>query len=141
MSAEKKRILDMLAEGKINAEESMLLLDQLDSPEVPGPTGVDMATGERMLRVRIYVKEAQGEAKDPVQVNVNLPLKVARAAGKLISSGLPAQARDAMEVNGIDLSSLNWGELIDALADTGGDIVNITQDGEDNQVMVRVYVE
>lgn len=143
MSEERKRILDMLADGTITVDEAMMLLGEVESPAreaAPEERPVyPKRTGDnRMLRIRVMIAE-EGQDK-PTNVNVNLPLKVARVVGQIVNM-LPEAARDALDDKGIDLSSIDWDDMIDALADTGGDIVNVTQEDEDEQVVVRIYVE
>lgn len=143
MNEDKKRILDMLAEGKLTSDEAMTLLEQFgENANTPAPVySPDTATEgkDRMLRVRVTAMEA-GKSK-PIHVNINLPLKAARIAGRFIKSAMPHSAQEAMREEGIDLASLDLEGLIDALEDTGGDIVNVTHDGDDESVVVRVYVE
>lgn len=143
---DRKRILDMLADGRINAEEAAMLLDQLPGAKgTPPPvyhadeTAARVGDGRRMVRVRVHAIE-EGNAS-PTVVNINLPLKAARIAGALIEKALPNQARDALMAEGIDLREMNLVELIDVLAEAGGDIVNVTHEGTGEQVAVRVYVE
>jgi hypothetical protein len=98
MSEDRKRILGMLAEGKITADEADLLLDSLDSPadassepstepssSADWPTGPS-ATGTPKF---LYVKVTGG--KDAVDVKV--PLSVLRTGLKLTSL-IPPQAMD-----------------------------------------------
>lgn len=89
MNEEKKKILQMLSEGKIKAEEAALLLEQLESPRREDAPG---RTDEKMLRVRISASEPGRET--PVQVAVNLPLKAARLAGQILPSLIPRSARE-----------------------------------------------
>lgn len=149
MNEDKKRILDMLAEGKLTPDEAMLLMDQLEDktatpappvfrPEAPAPAP-QKAGREKMFRVLVNVNN--DEMRKPMNVNINLPLKAARIAGDIVTRVMPEQARDALEDEGIDLTALDIGALIDALEETGGDIVNITHDGDEDQVTVRVYIE
>ncbi len=91
-----------------------------------------------MLRVHVTAYE-QGKEK-PTLVNINLPLKVARIAGRLVTSMMPESARVAMAEQGISLADINFDEMIDALEDTGGDIVNVTSEEEGENVLVRIYV-
>ncbi len=97
MSEDRKRILGMLAEGKITAEEAETLLDAVHSAAVsepaPEPVSSDewpegpSATGAtpRFL----YVKVTGGADK----VDVKIPLAVLRAGLKLTSL-IPSQALD-----------------------------------------------
>lgn len=97
MSEDRKRILAMLAEGKITAEEAEMLLDSIASPtegaaaatapstSAEWPTGPS-ATGTPKF---LYVKVTGG--KDTVDVKV--PLAVLRTGLKLTSL-IPPQAMD-----------------------------------------------
>ncbi len=145
MNEEKKRILEMLGEGKITAEEAAMLLDAL-SDEKPGAkdgakgnsTPARMQTEPRLLRIRVLAYE---DGKDkPVNVTVNIPLNAAKFAAKLLRY-LPDDAVYAMEQKGVNLAEIDWEEMIDSLKDTGGDIVNISVDDDDNRVYVHIYVE
>lgn len=136
---ERMRILSMLGEGKITAEEARLLLDQLEGAREASPAAPTAPRAGKMFRMRVNVVE-EGNAR-PTDVNINLPLKVARIAGQVITRMMPDAARDALEDKGIDLEGLDLVELIDAIADTGGDILNVAHEDEESQVAVRVYVE
>lgn len=137
MNEEKKKILQMLSEGKIKAEEAALLLEQLESPRREDAPG---RTDEKMLRVRISASEPGRET--PVQVAVNLPLKAARLAGQILPSLIPRSAREEIRARGdAGWLEMDFGALADALSETGGDIVRIETEGEDEKVLVRVYVE
>lgn len=141
MSEERKRILDMLADGKISAEDAMKLLEEVEAPAPPPvySPAKQPESAEKMFRVRVV---AYGDDNPkPVNVTVNLPLKAARIAGRMIMTMMPREAQDALADKGIDLAGMDIVGLIDALEETGGDIVNVTaEDGED-QVLVRIYVE
>lgn len=136
MNEEKRKILDMLAEGKLTAEEAAMLLDQFSDD---GPTAVFVRPNPgRMLRVRVDIVE-RGRPT-PTHVEVNLPLAAAKALGQL-SVLMPEQAKDAARKEGFDFAALDLNALIDSLAETGGDIVTVTHEDEDDQVNVRVYIE
>ena len=122
-----------------------MLLEQVDGAETavtPPPVyrPAEMIGGKgRMLRVRVIIIE--GGNPKPTNVNVNLPLKAAHSLVRLVQTVMPNQARDAMAAEGIDLSAMDLEGLIESLAETGGDIVNVTHEDEEDQVMVRVYVD
>lgn len=141
MTEEKKRILEMLDNGTITTDEARMLLDEFaekSAPPVFSPDTVYPDSTERMLRIRV---DATEEGQSPTRVNVNLPLKAVRIASRLVMVCMPHEARSAMAAEGIDLSAMDLEALIDALEDTGGDIVNITHDDEKEHVVVRVYVQ
>ena len=121
MDEERARILQMISEGKITAQEGARLLNALrgasDAPQPP------RAGTARWFRVRV-TDIATGRTK----VNVNLPLS-------LVKAGLKMGARFAP-----DMEELDWEELTVAIQEgASGKIVEVedTADGE----RVEVYVE
>jgi hypothetical protein len=96
MSDEKRRILNLLAEGKINVTEAEGLLNAL------GERG-DKATeensakemGRRPSCLRILVEDC-GSGKEGDKVNVKIPLQLIRAGMKL-GSILPGKTREKID--------------------------------------------
>ena len=129
----------MVAAEMITTEEAALLLDQIGEPRIVSSKTMGSAQEGRMLRVRMEMLEESRQ--QPTHVNVNLPLKAAKLASGLIQKTMPTAARDAMRKEGVDLNDMDLVELIDAIADTGGDIVNIAIDNEKSKITVRIYVE
>ena len=95
MSEDRKRILGLLAEGKITADEADALLDALSSsaeastPGVPvpasnWPTGPSMTGTPKFMYVKVTGKDT---------VDVKIPLALLRAGLKLTSL-IPPQAMD-----------------------------------------------
>jgi hypothetical protein len=121
MSEERARILQMISEGKITAEEGARLLSALSgASDTPQPSRAGTA---RWFRVRV-TDMATGRTK----VNVNLPLS-------LIKAGLKMGARFAP-----DMEELDWEELTLAIQEgASGKIVEV-EDEEDGE-RVQVYVE
>jgi hypothetical protein len=124
---ERLKILKMIQEGKITAEEGAKLLKALTSssqkprrPQTPRQTG-----GARWLRVRV-TDMSTGKSK----VNVNLPLK-------LVDAGLNIAAQFApedIEVEGL-MDAVN-----EAINDNLiGKIVDVV-DGEDGE-HIEVFIE
>jgi hypothetical protein len=114
MSEDRKRILGMLAEGKITADEAEMLLDSIDSPAEEASaatapsTSADWPTGPSATGTPkfLYVKVTGG--KDTVDVKV--PLAVLRTGLKLTSL-IPPQAmdqiNDSMSEHGMSLDFNN----------------------------------
>ncbi len=90
MSQARRRVLEMLAAGKVSVTEAERLLDALEPPAAP-----QEREGGRLLRV--LVKSGDGE-----EVRVNLPLSLARVALEF----LPAEHRALLQREGIDLDAL-----------------------------------
>jgi len=137
MSEDRKKILEMLAEGKITPEDAERLLQKLaafgeigsagspDSSDGPGAKGP-------LKYLRVVVDSSDGD-----KVNIRLPLALVRTGIKL-STMLPAQASGKLEEQGIDLSHLSGlkgEELIEALWD-----LKIDVDSNDGDT-VRIFCE
>ncbi len=90
MSEARRRVLEMLAAGKVSVAEAERLLDALEPPAAPKERG-----GGRLLR--ILVKSEDGD-----EVRVNLPLSLA----KLALEFLPAEHRALLQREGVDLDAL-----------------------------------
>lgn len=145
MSEDRARILNMLASGKINAEEAERLLDALDSraaapsgdagePAIKGDPSALIAALPKFLYVKVDGKKGEN-------VDVKIPLALVRSGLKLTSL-IPPQAldqiNDSMSEHGmsIDFNNLkpeDIEELVNSLREME---VNVTsEDGE----TVRVY--
>jgi hypothetical protein len=153
MNENRRQILDMLAAGKITANEAEKLLSALDptpaSAEFSGSTrgadGATVKTRAKYLRVLVEADESMTGMKGGTTVNVRVPMQLLRA-GVRLASLIPQQAHDqldqALSKHGvpITLSQIkpeNLEELIDHLEDLTVD-VNGT-DG--NSTKVRVFCE
>ena len=104
MSEERRKILEMLAEGKIKADEAERLLDAIEPAAPPARTALAGGDGEmpQYLYVRVEPKEG---AEDADQVKVTVPLSLVKAGINFMSL-LPKDARQdvesAMEQSGFD---------------------------------------
>jgi hypothetical protein len=93
MNENRRKILEMLATGKISADEADRLLSAMEK----GPADAGAANGPasrpkvkpQFLRVLV---EDEGH-KGPVKVNVRVPMQLLRA-GVRLASLIPAEARD-----------------------------------------------
>jgi hypothetical protein len=139
MNENRRRVLDMLAEGKIGAEEAERLLLHVDPP--PGSLLVDNG-GSRVPRggppryLHVIVNEP-GE-----RVNIRVPLGLIRAGMKLTSL-IPTQATngisEALKEKGVDMDLRDLaGEGLDELLEALGDLeVQVQSENE----QVHIYVE
>lgn len=145
MSEEKLKVLQMIQEGKITADEGLELLKALEEGESAvdtNATSLSPGSGltNRFLRVRVYT---EGNTK----VNVNLPLSLLKVVSKFANFGtkyIPESAREEMIRKGIDLNQIDFEELIRQI-DLGlvdGKIVDVdANDPQEGHVKVEVYVE
>ncbi len=142
MSAETKRVLELLKEGKINAEDAEKLLDKLSgtatsqasstwSDATPGDkAGADAAAGPQKPRfLRIQVDKPGHD-----QINMRLPLSLVRSSR--ILALMPPRVTERLAEQGIDLGRfVSMTELSDALEKTGIDI------DKGNGKKVRIFCE
>lgn len=120
-SEERLKILQMLEEGKITAEEAAALLRALGSRRA-GPTGFPASGEGRFLRVHV-TDAVSGKSK----VNITVPLQ-------LVKVGLRIAERFAPD------AGVNWQELTEAITSSVvGKIVEV-EDAEGNE-RVEIYVE
>ena len=128
---DKKRILKMVEEGKITAEEAIKLLDVLDSNEkcdivvkeevIEDDDFFDIKNdgkSGKMLFVRV-------KSKDGSKVKVNIPLEFIKIMG-----GIGSMYSDQLEKHNIDIA-----KLMDAI-DNGfvGRIIEV-EDGKDKVIV------
>jgi hypothetical protein len=157
MNTEKQTILDMLAQGKISADEAARLLECLEPPgekgapgnknmllicDEPSPTREGPRPNGRLTgkKLRVEVKGFMEDGKK-MDVNVSVPLVLARYVDNLIASCLPEAAHEELAKQGINLRQINIGQLVDALEDLDEDIVNADVKQDEMDLKVRVYVE
>lgn len=119
---ERMRILKMIDEGKISAEEGAKLLSALaDSRRnAGGPIAPRGPGGARWLRVRV-TDMTTGRAKATVQLPLNL-----------IDAGMKIGAHFAAEVEGVDMNTIMdalrsgmTGKIIDVVDEKDGEHVEI----------------
>jgi hypothetical protein len=155
MNENRRQILEMLAAGKITADEAERLIAALEPSSSAGTTefsgttkganGAPVKTRAKYLRVLVEANEDMTGMKGQTTVNVRVPMQLLRA-GVRLASLIPQQAHgqldDALSKHGvpITLSQIkpeNLEELIDHLEDLQVDV-----DGkEGNTTKVRVFCE
>jgi len=157
MNENRRQILEMLAAGKITADEADRLLAALEpepaatagefSGNIAGSkgrsgtdTGTTVKTRAKYLRVLVESTEKNG----PTTVNVRVPMQLLRA-GVRLASLIPQQAHDELDEtlsrHGVPLTLSqikpeNLEELIDHLDDLSVDV-----DAKEEKAKVRVFCE
>jgi hypothetical protein len=143
MKDDRRSVLQMLAEGKINADEAERLLSALDRNGSPPPGQPGRSAGSNQAPKYLRISVDTDEPDDgPTKVNIRVPMALLRA-GVRLSSLIPPAARDQLNAelakNGVpfDLSQLkpeNLEELVDQLND-------LTVDVDQEKTKVRIYCE
>jgi hypothetical protein len=126
-SEERMKILKMIEEGKLSAEEGTKLLSALGGPRPPTPPRAPgmpgMPGAPRWLRIRV-TDIRTGRSKASVQI----PLA-------LVDAGMKIGAHYAPEVEGVNMSN-----VMEAIrSGVTGKIIDVT-DEEDGE-HVEIYVE
>ncbi len=122
---ERMKILKMIDEGKLSAEEGARLLSALSDNRKrnPPPLGNRTAGGARWLRVKV-TDTLTGRAKATVQIPI-----------PLLESGIKIGAHFAPEVDGVDMAT-----IMEALhSGMTGKLVDVV-DEKDNE-HVEIFVE
>lgn len=141
MGEERKRILEMLADGKITSADAETLLDALGSAEEPStapapgaswPKGPSASGAPKFMYVKVTGKDT---------VDVKVPLSLLRAGLKLTSL-IPSQAMDeinrSMSEHGmsIDFNNLKPEDIEEIITSLREMEVNVQAANGDN---VRVF--
>jgi hypothetical protein len=146
MTEERRQILEMLAEGKISADEADRLIGALGGSSATTTTTSATAVQAKPLPkfIRVMIDAKEGRHDKPVHVNVRVPVALLRA-GVRFGSLIPIQAQERMNAefrkNGLDfdirqVKPENINELIDQLQDLSIDV-----DQEDDDTKIRIFTE
>jgi hypothetical protein len=138
MNDDRRRILDMLAQGKVTAGEAERLIAALERSGT-GATAMGGSDRVRYLRVLVDTNDPQ---EGPTKVNVRVPMQLLRA-GVRLTGVIPASARkevnNALRKEGIpfDINNLtpqNLDELVEQLRE-------LTVNVDNENTKVRVFCE
>ncbi len=138
MNEEKRRILDLLAQGKITVDEAEKLLAAVGEPGVE--TGTDPAGKRSWKYLRVQVEPGPGSEHGD-KVNIRVPFKLIRA-GLKFAAFIPQTAQgpinEALKEKGmnIDLSKISPQDLEDLIVNL--DDLTVDVEGKDK---VRIYCE
>ncbi len=136
MNDNRRQILDMLAQGKINAAEAERLIAALERNP-----GSSLAPGAKAKYLRVLV-DTDDPLDGPTKVNVRVPMQLLRA-GVRLTGVIPTRARDqvneALRKEGIhfdinEVTPENLEELVEELRDLSVDVDN-------DKAKVRVFCE
>jgi hypothetical protein len=120
MSEERKKVLEMLAEGKISVDEAERLLEALKRKVSETSPQTALTQSLNNLPKYLFVKV---DAVDGDKVNIRVPLKLVKAGIKL-QALLPQDAQDKINaklnekgLNLEDFTAENYKDILDALSE------------------------
>lgn len=123
---ERARILKLLEQGKISAEEADKLLQSIDK-KLRATASAEPSRGKgKKLKIIVESKSEGGD-----NVNISVPLSLA----KLVAGFIPKERQKTMESAGVDLGAILG--HIEELESMEEDIVNV----ESGEEKVRIYIE
>ncbi len=138
MKEEQRKILEMLAEGKITVADAERLLAAIEEPAaVDGPQS---SGGPSWKYLRVLVEPGPGSQSQD-KVNIRVPMKLIRAGLKFaafIPHAAHAKVNEALKEKGIDvdLAKITAQDLEDLV--TNLDDMTVEVDGRDK---VRIFCE
>jgi hypothetical protein len=146
MNENRRQILEMLAAGKVTADEAERLIAALEDPPsaTTGARGEDTAPKLKTKAKYLRVLVEASEHGNPTTVNVRVPMQLLYA-GVRLAALIPAQAHEqldeALSRHGVPLTLSqikpeNLTELIDHLEDLTVDV-----DAKEDNTKVRVFCE
>jgi hypothetical protein len=127
---EKRKIIDMVVEGKISPQEAEKLLSALN-------TSAQIYTQKGKKIVFSIIKEGSKKPK----IKFSIPIKLAKIGMKFIPKD--AKINTDLGNTNFDMSSIDWNEII-SMASSGevGDLFFMEVDEDDGIPMtIRIYVE
>ena len=141
MTEARRQILEMLAAGRINADEADRLIGALQGGHPGDATAAPAQPAPKYLRV---IVDSNEKDDGPVHINVRVPLMLLRAGvrlASLIPSSAQAEVNRALREQGInvDVSQIkpeNINEIIDQLRDLTVDI-----DHKSDDVKIKIFAE
>lgn len=142
MNDDRRSILQMLAAGKINADEAERLISALERNGPEPVRGPDLPNRRAPKYLRVAVDTDEPGDEGPTKVNIRVPMALLRA-GVRLTSIIPPAARNQLNAelakNGVafDLNQLkpeNLEDLIDQLDE-------LTVDVDQDKTKVRIFCE
>jgi hypothetical protein len=140
MNEERRQILQMLAEGKITADEAEQLIDALERQTAP-PPGEPPRPKTRPRYLRVVISAPEGK-DSPSRINVRVPLQLLRA-GVRLTSLIPPQALDKVNAElhrsgvPIDLAQLKPQHIEDLIEQ----LDDLTVDLDETNSKIRLFCE
>ena len=131
MDEQSRQVLQLLAEGKVTAEEAERLINALERVQPDSPAGAASRPKSRPKYLRVLVNaDGDGDGDGPSRVNIRVPLQLLRA-GVRLTSLVPPQAltranaelvKRGVPIDLTELKPAQLEELIDQLDEVMIDI-------------------
>ncbi|MGW1195402.1 SHOCT-like domain-containing protein [Streptomyces sp. NPDC002536] len=142
MNEQRRQILEMLAEGKITADEAERLIEALQREQPEAPLGATSRTKARPKYLRVVMDAEDDTGGGASRMNIRIPLQLLRA-GVRLTALLPPVA--VTKVNAeldkagvpIDLAELKPQQLEDLIEHLDDVIIDLDDPGS----KMRVYCE
>jgi len=140
MNEERRKILDMLAQGKITVEESEKLLAAVGEAGAESSSGPDAAGRRSWKYLRVQVEPGPDSEKGD-RVNIRVPFKLIRAGlrfAAFIPREVQGKVNQALKEKGmeVDLARITPQDLEEIVANL--DDMTVEVDGKDK---VRIFCE
>ncbi len=132
MSLETRKVLDMLAEGKISAADAEKLLQKLQASPGSEETATGSTSPQSVPNARFLRIQVDEPGRKPV--NIRMPLTFARTGISLVGL-LPVGVAEKLKERGIDLEQLRSGKNLDLLHQLDIDV------DKGNGKKVRIFCE
>ena len=145
MSDEARRVLDLVAQGKITVDDAQQLLGALGAPSAAAgaaPPRQDDATRPKPKWVRIAIHKSGREGRQDKDVNIRVPLAIVRTGmrlGALIPGAAGEQVQARMRERGLDIdfSKLDANAIETVIREIGDTNIEI----DDGRSQVRISLE
>jgi hypothetical protein len=138
-----KRVLELLAQGKITVEEADQLLRAMKGVEATdGPNAADDTSRPAPRWLRITVDKVARDGRPARQVNIRVPIALARSGmklGAMIPHLIEHKMNERLREQGIDvaLSKIDFSQFETML----NDLDETTIDVDDGKAQVRIRCE
>ncbi len=108
MSDDTRRILELLAQGKVTVDEANKLIDAIAAPaaQAAASPGASAGDGSKPRWIRINVLKPAKEGRHDKEVNIRVPIAVVKGGmrlGAIIGTFAGEKAAMRMKAQGIDL--------------------------------------
>jgi hypothetical protein len=141
VTEQRRQVLQMLAEGKITADEAERLIDALEREQPESPPGAALRPKPRPRYLRVVLVDNSG-VDGPGRLNIRVPLQLLRA-GVRLATLIPPQALTKVNAEldkagvPIDLTQLKPQQLEELIEQ----LDEVTVDLDDGDTKMRVFCE